>query len=262
MSLFQDAAWWGRFPVTIGRTLRLRLGPLELWAERHASEWVLSYRHGTDPLEDACSLDEADPREVPEDVHVTRHALRATQDHLQLEAALARRPMVVAVETQLFLPSEQHTVLHLSTALSVRVMDGSGIELLTVPSVPPQETWFGRSSIDGVVADASRTKGRLLLDDLTLRSHRAVTSVALRNRAADAMAIESLQVPLPQLGLYVSPSDGQLWTSGLTIERDAGGIMGRVLVDRDAPRPGATLLEPPQVAPQSGVLHAMSALFS
>lgn len=262
MKVFEDAAWWGRFPVAVGQALALSLGPLELWAERHDHEWVLSYRHGDDPLADVCRLEDVEPPKDTEGVRITRHALAATSDHLEFEAALSGRPMVVAVETQLYLPPEQYTALHLSTALTVRVRDGSGIELSSIPTVPPQETWFGPSSIDGVIADASRTKGRLELSDLTLRRHRAVTSVSLRNRADDAMAIESVQVPLPQLALYVSESDGRLWTSGLTIERDPSGTKGRVSVASGAPQPGATRLAAPRAPAPSGMLHAVSALFS
>jgi len=257
-----DPTWWGRFPVALGGCLALSLGPLELWIQRRQREWYLTWRHGDDPVATACRLGTGSRPADTTDMQVTRHALGATADSVLIDVALTDRPMVLGLDTRLFLPPGQKATLYFSTPLSLRLSDGDGIPLTTIASVLPVETWFGASTIDGVLAYASRTMGRLALGELLLRRHRAVTAVTLHNRARDAMAVERIHVPMPSLALYVAQDDCTLWTNALTIERDAGGTTGRVAVGKGPPAAKMTRLTQAQVAPQTGVLHAVSALFT
>jgi hypothetical protein len=157
------------------------------------------------------------------DLMTHRYSVRRTSGSVALRPALADRPVVTRPEHPLSVLPDEAVTLYLSTPLWVRVeLVESDRQLAEVPSHQMSDTWFGPSPLEGTFCYATRTVGRLRLDRLPLRLHRALTPLTVRNRAEEPLALERVQLPAPHLSLYVTPDD-VLWTEGVTMtHREAG----------------------------------------
>lgn len=102
------------------------------------------------------------------------------------------------------------------TASDARRVGGVRASTDEVPSHRMSDTWFGASTIEGTFCYATRTAGRLRLDRLPLRMHRAVRPLRVRNEAKEPPAPERVQLPAPHLALYATPDDS-LWPDAVTM---------------------------------------------
>jgi hypothetical protein len=107
-------------------------------------------------------------------------------------------------------------------------------------------------------ATASRSHLRPAGEPNLLPRWRALTEIALDNRAPDPLSLERLSLPVPRLTLY---TDGaRLWTSSLRLERVAGEEAGVTV--GPAPSVAPQRLSPPrQEGELSLVLRAFNSLF-
>jgi hypothetical protein len=208
---------------------------------RSSRDWRVVHRPSTDPVaadpmaqrsavtvplaEEAMTavLDSED-----EALMTNRYSVRRTSESIALRPALADRPVVSRPEHPLSVLPDEDVTLYLSTPLWVRVeLVESERRLTELPSHRMSDTWFGPSTREGTLCYATRTAGRLRLDQLPLRLHRALTPLKVRNTAAEPLLLERVQLPAPHLSLYVTPDDA-LWTEAVTMthrERDAGATV-------------------------------------
>ena len=227
--------WWGSFSLSEETGGRWEVGPSTLWLYRTAREWRLLHHPSADPVT-ADSLTDRSGATVPlpevdmepvledpdDDLQVTRHSFRRTEPRVALEPALADRLVVSRPEHPLHVPPGESVTLYLSTAVWIRItLPDSGRQLQEVPSFRMSDTWFGDTTVDGEFCYATRTAGRLCLDHLPRRFHRAVIPLHIKNKAKDGLALERVQLPAPYLALYTTPN-GQLWTQDVTITRMEG----------------------------------------
>lgn len=284
-----DPRWWGETRLEVGQVARLVAGPLRLWAERRAHEWRLVSEHGADGHAGAAERGHAvDQDDVPEDGAAQRFSFAAAPAALIVRPALADRPVVVRPDGVIAIPSGERVTLYVSTpvwlVLSVgrpsvspkrrgasrrppppSERDATDDVLLTeVPSHRLSDTWFGSSTREGELCYSSRTAGRLTLEELPLRPHRAVTPVTIRNQAAQPLVIDRFQVPIPLLSLYVDADDA-LWTNGVTLSRETEGEHAGLRIEPSPPRTRHGVperLAPPRTtASGSAVVRAFSRLF-
>jgi hypothetical protein len=214
---------------------RWDIGPSTLWVYRSSRDWRVVHRPSTDPVtadpmaqrstltvplgedEMAAVLETEDP-----DLVTHRYSVRDTGETVALRPALADRPVVARPEHPLAVLPGESVTLYLSTPLWVRVeLPASERLLQEVPSHRMSDTWFGPSTREGELCYATRTAGRLQLDRLPTRLHRALTPLRVRNRASDALELERVQLPAPHLALYRTPDD-VLWTEAVTMIRREG----------------------------------------
>jgi hypothetical protein len=157
-----------------------------------------------------------------------RYSVRRTRGDVALRPALADRPVVSRPEHPLSVLPDEAVTLYLSTPLWVRIeLVESGRRLTEVPSHRMSDTWFGPSTREGTLCYATRTVGRLHLDRLPLRLHRALTPLKVRNTATEPLSLERVQLPAPHLSLYATPDDA-LWTEAVTMthrEKDVGATV-------------------------------------
>ena len=102
------------------------------------------------------------------------------------------------------------------------------------------------------------------LADITLRPHRAITPVLVRNLADTTLAIERLNLPAPLLPVY-SAADLQLWTPKITLTREKDDDQAELHIDNKPPAEAkqATLLSQPRNKTDSMILiRAFNAVFS
>ena len=260
--------WWGTVSLNEGSGGRWDVGPSTLWLYRSANEWRLFCRLPSDPAAVDPMLnrsqrivplpapDLAELLEATDDrLQVSRYSFRRTEAPISLQPALADRPVVSRPEHPLFVPPEESVTLYLSTPLWVRIeLAESERRLQDVPSFRMSDTWFGASTVEGELCYATRTAGRLRLDNLPRRYHRAVTPLRIKNMATDALALERVQLPVQHLALYTTPSN-QLWTQAVTMTRSEGreGAGVQIRGGPPADAKGAKRIQEPREASKKGL---------
>lgn len=272
--------WWG--PVTLGPDTggEWHVGPTTLWLYRSSHDWRVVVRPSTDPVA-------ADPMaqrsgatvpvpdetmsavlEAEDDALVThRFGAEETDESVALRPALADRPVVTRPEHALSVLPDEAVTLYLSTPLWVRVeLVESGRRLIEVPSHRMSDTWFGPSTREGTLCYATRTAGRLRLDRVPLRLHRALTPLTVRNQTAEALPLERIQLPVPHLSLYETDA-AALWTDPVTMIHRTEGEGAAVQIREGPPdeRPGAAAIQAPRETTRHGLFtstfSAVGALF-
>jgi len=266
--------WWGTFEVGEEEAGRWDIGPTTLWLRRTAHEWRVLYRSTGASLEaesavtlplgdDAWAAVEADATNG--DLSGQRHSFRSAPASVTLHPLPADRPVVVRPESPLSVPAGEAVTLYVSTPLWVQV-EVAAQTLQEVPSHRPSDTWFGPSTREGELCYAARTSGRLRIDDVPLRMHRAVTPLHVHNRATDGLPLERVQVPAPHLTVYASDTQG-LWTDAVTVTRRASGDPSSVEIDAGPPAPveAAQQVHGPRETTRKGLVvttfRALEALF-
>ena len=185
---------------------------------------------------------------------VTRYSMRSTHEHLHLQPMLADRSVVIRPEHPISIVPGESITLFISTPLWMRLQVHTPKKhLVEMPTVRPSDTWFGTTTLEGELCYAVRTSGRLHLDDVPMRPHRAVTPLRIRNQASDTLLLERVQVPTRHLALYAT-NHSILWTQALTLEREANRMSSApaatVHIRAGAPEEAqqATLLTEPREA--------------
>jgi hypothetical protein len=287
----RDAHWWGETVLEVDRVARAVAGPLTIWARRRPREWAIASTRGRDGhAGDAERGHEVPDDDIAEDATVERFSFADAPPALLLRPSLADRSMVVRPEGSLAIPSGERVTLFVSSPVWVTVSVGRAtrhdarrrrgggrrppprreddavedVRLTEIPSYRLSDTWFGSSTLVGELCYSSRTAGRLSLDELPVRPHRAITPVTIDNRAATALVLQRLLVPLPTLALYAD-RDGALWTQGVTMTREADVDQAVARVDAAAPAvrrgPAQRLAEPREVAAAGAMVRAFSRFF-
>jgi hypothetical protein len=151
--------------------------------------------------------------------------------------------------------TDESVTLYLSTPLWVRVeLVESGRRPTEIPSHRMSDTWFGPSTREGTLCYATRTAGRLRLDRLPRRPHRALTPLTVQNRTAEPLALERIQLPVPHLSLYVTVDDA-IWTDPVTMTHRTKGEGAAVQVREGPPseRPAAESIQAPREDTRHGL---------
>jgi hypothetical protein len=221
--------------IETGSGVHWELGPLRLWAYRDAREWTLCFERGEDALSDFVSV-EAPPNTEPAGEATTlRFGFKKSPAVIRLTPALAKRPVVVTPEEPFSLPPKEETTLYISTPVWIGVEVGDPpVRLLEEASHRPSDTWFGRSTRDGELCYATRTRATLELAELPIRVHRAVSVVRIVNRAGSALEIEKIKLPAPFMSLFVD-AGGHLWTEEVSLTREQDGELASVDVGTGPP---------------------------
>ena len=262
----QDAVWWGEFVVPPNQQGRWQLGALTAWVQHLSNEWRVAWRLGEDNADHAAQVLAPGRLEpLAEELNLRRFCFAHQCNNVHTAPALPDRPVVTKPDKPLYVfPGEQAT-LYLSFPLWLRIEIGDPPRLLQeLPSFRLSDTWFGPNTREGELCYASRTLGRLHLSELARRAHRAVTAVIIRNRAADSLYVERLNVNLPMLSLY-RDTGGMLWTNALTLERLEGQGMASLEIERRPPpeAKGAAFVSGPRQTDQRNLLvRAFSSFLS
>lgn len=257
--------WWGEYRMPVGQAGRWRIGPLTLWIERFQHEWRVAREIEPGAPDDA--IDVCVPTEggnLLERDEVARFGLAQTADTILIEPALADRPVVTSPEKPFRVPPGESVRVYVGSPLWITLASGSPpVQLEEFPIVKPNDTWFGRSTREGVLCYASRTHARLDASDLPRRPHRAVTEVLVRNQADTPLLLDRMELPAPHLSLYATP-DGHLWTQDITLVRAEDGDFAAVKLSDSAPHRavGPVLVaEARREAPRNLVLRTFGSFF-
>ena len=195
-----------------------------LWVQRLVSEWRIAREVNDEPganaVEQECS---SECEDLLGHASLSRYGVGAGNEELLIMPALADRSVVSTPDRPFVIPAGEEVTLYISSPLWLQLSAGSGRALLEdKPILQPPDTWFGPNTQVGEVCYASRSFGRLELEALHRRPHRAITSVLVQNHATDALYLERLKLPVPYLSLFSDPSTSDLWTNDVVLERVEG----------------------------------------
>lgn len=256
--------WWGDSELQTGSTGRWRIGPLELFVRRDATEWMIARtvvggaRDATVEIETPCAAG------IPDGTPVSRYAMRETGSHLRLRPRLADRAVVVKPASPVSVPRGEAVTFYVGSPLWVEIGDGEhDTTLLDVPALQPSDTWAGPNTREGLLCYGSRTHARRRLEDCTVRPHRAITRVDIENGGDGTLLIEQLQLPAPMLAVYVD-ADGVLFTESVALTRKRSDTEAELVIGTAEEVGGASLQRlsgPREVVESNFVFQAFHHLF-
>jgi len=258
--------WWGSFTLSEGQSRRWCIGSATFTISRLRNEWTVAYAIAAEAAEDYVEIDlpVAQSEEPVPKAQVTRFCMSQTNSTLKLTPTLADRSVVIRTEIPLHVLPNQEVKLYVSSPLWVRIETGDPLIILQdAPIFRPSDTWFGPSTIQGELCYASRVYGRLALEDIKHRPHRAVTPVLIRNQGKESLFLERLSLPVHNLSLYES-EEGYLWTQSIILEAGSNNKAGLEL-KKSAPKEAknSKLLSEPREKPEKKLLsRALKSLIS
>lgn len=187
---------------------------------------------------------------------LARYVTHETPEQIMVRPALADRPVVSRPYTPFAVPPGEMAVIYVSTPLWFGLLAGEPAQPLhEIPIQRPSDTWFGPSTTVGEVCYASRTLGRLDLQNVPLYTHRALTQVQINNRASTPLLVERLNLPVPYLSLFVA-EDRVLWTEAVTMVQERETSLAEFSIENKPPKvaQGITFVAPARKPAAKGML--------
>jgi hypothetical protein len=243
------------------------MGPLNLWVQRLANRWTLSWVHSGDWLDPSVRIVPGASGEMPPPnaTQVTCVLGSSPRADLLFVPTLADRSLVNRLASPLhILPGESASLFFLSPLrLRIEVAENNKI-LQEIPIHRLSDTWFGPMSSLGELCYANSLPAFLELRDVPIRLHCAISTVSIRNAGKEVLRVERINVPLPRLSLFYSPRTG-FWTDAFSFVCEEGGELASLKLDRQPPSEAnpAQFVAGPRLAPQETmpVIRAVGALF-
>ena len=261
----EDSGWWGEFEPEIDSAVNWSLGPLLFAVRRREKEWQVYHLSSDWPDDTPSTWTITEGGEIICcDGEFHRHVFADTSGELVIEPLLADRSVVIKSAVPILIPAGEEVIFYVSTPLWVRAkLPARKHVLLDVPAIRLSDTWFGPSTMEGELCYATTTSGRLYLNDLPVRAHRAITPVKIRNSGEKPLKLEKLSLPVPFLSLFDTCVHG-LWTEEITLFHDERKALAEVVVGEHPPAPfnAARRISSPRKIAEKSMLHkTFGALF-
>lgn len=257
--------WWGEYELGVGESGRWRIGPLQLHIERRRAEWLIHSLSSDDARDAVCEVEVPSKSSVPESAASHRFVQRATGGKVTLSGRLADRPVVIKPSVPLSVPGGEAVTLYVGSPVWVQIAVGDPpVHLIEIPSHRASDTWAGPNTREGLACYGSRTLAQVDFSECTIRPHRAITEVQVRNNAVDTLVVEQIQLPAPLLALY-GADDGVLWTASVTLTRDSRENAARLSIGDAEPATGSKLRrigEPRKVADDNMIAQVFNRLWN
>lgn len=214
------------------RPLYWRIGPLKLWVQRTADEWMVAVDR--EP-EDENGLQVAEAVAKPEELEWNRWAALGDSQLVRLLPVTPDRPVVVRPESPVKFPPQAEALFYARIPLWVRVVVGTEGEVVLCeePSLILSNSWFG-DPMRGELCYSMRTSARRSLAGLPARPHRAVCPILISNRAQDQLDFERICLRVNHLNIY--GSDSGLWTSEAKVTFRGEDQESRIDLEDQPPR--------------------------
>jgi len=264
--------WWGEFEVPHGQARTWHIGPLLLRVSRLAHEWRVSRQRAPIADHDAAPFSGHIAFEVgvlgkdtplEESAEVSRYATSGSAETLRVSPTLPDRAVIFRPEPPIRVLPNQNVTLYVASPLWLRLEEAPHTFLDELPAVPPNQTWWGPSTMEGEPCYAARTHGRFRLEDTEVYQHRILTSVDVQNAADEALLLQRLNVPVRTLSVYATPN-GRLWTESVKFQRSSRDAFAELHVGA-APPPAAEgaqkLCGPRDAGSQHTLFRAFGSLF-
>ncbi len=244
----EQHVWWGQYSIPPGSSGRWRIGPLTLVVSRLENEWRIFRASSGNPSDAELAVQV--PSSAPEpgrSAQLTRYATSDSSSSLRLEPVMPDRSVVTRPEQAITVVARAAVTVYVGSPLWVRLSAGAPAKVLgDFPAHQPQLTWWGPSTIEGESCYATRTYGRLRLEEARPGPHRVMTAVRIVNRASSPLLIERLNLPVRKLSIHAANGSRRLWTEAVTLERAEGEDFAELTVEDD---PGPDVTDAVRIGP-------------
>ncbi len=215
--------WWGPARVPMGRRVRWRIGPLFLDVCRLEREWRITHYSTENGHDDAVELtSDLEPGEVDPKAKVARFGVSHDGEDIEVIPVMPDRAVVTRPEHPVTVPAKESATMYVGAPLWLRIREPKHERtLIEIPAVRPVQTFWGVDTCEGELCYATRTYGRLRLEDAHVPPHRVATVVHIKNDGSTPLPIERLHLPVKVLSVYAD-SARRLWTEAVTLARDEG----------------------------------------
>ena len=161
---------------------------------------------------------------------------------ITLRPALADRRVIVRPAAAMMVAPRSRVELFVGTPLWVEFVVGD-IVLYSQVVHQPSDTWFG-TPLEGELAFAARTHGRLQMENLEFAPARAFTRVEVINDLASTFDFERIALPVPELSLFAGEQSA--WTESVKLTRlEEGDGQGHARVEISSGPPEQVASENP-----------------
>lgn len=197
-------AWWGNFLVNEEQSRYIKIAQIVVCIDHFNQEWRI-----------ACQSDQ-NPLQTPS------WALRNQSDEISIKPTLPDRALLSPLERALFVPAQGELLLYVRTP--VWIVLSIGTPPLTISEIASQtlsDTWDGKNTLEGELCYAGQPQPLIRLEDLPRDTEFVISPVLIVNRDREAIMIQQLKLPLPQLSVY-QDSQNQLWTEQILMTFEDG----------------------------------------
>ena len=263
MPTTSSTPWWQVQQLPVNQGQHFRLGPLNLYVQRKAQQWILAHEYNKD--EKSVQATQTEISLLP--VHLTGQRFMFSQSpaKFRLVPRLLDRPVVVKTLQSVNLPPNEQTTFYISSPIVLQVtLQQPELVLQEIMLQRLSDTWFGPSTQVGELCYADKTHARYSKQELPARSHRAVTPVTIVNKSPQMLTIDKLSIPLPFLSLYSLP-DGSLWTDPVTLQHEGSQALAHFATSKlsAADAPGAIAVSTPRIkAEKHSLFRAFADIFT
>jgi hypothetical protein len=250
--------WWGEYIFETGTTAHWEIGPLQIAVQRLPGEWIIAHEQievQADSPGWRFSYTNSDLREEKW-AQISRFVSQSRMEQLTVRPALADRSVVSRPVTPFTVQADEEVTIFVGTPLWFTCRIGSQeASIFEIPIRRPSDTWFGPSTLEGELCYASRTYGRLNLENITDNPRWAHTQLHIVNRSEAPLLVERISLPVPYLSLYAGTA-GVLWTEAVKMSEERDTSLAEFDIEDGPPQvaSGAQLVAPPRKHPQKGML--------
>lgn len=207
--------WWGDIEFELNEVKSWRIGSRQIIVQRKTQEWLVWNDTTTEESNSQIQLETIPEPDSLLDAPLQRFLLNNTEPKLIVRPALADRSVIARPGTKLSILPGETVDLYVSTPLWLSCLSHSTkVPLVDLPFWLPSDSWFGLSTMVGELCYAKYTDAKATLENITKRSHRAISKVCITNDNAEPLKVQSINLPIPFLNLYAD-SDNQFWTDTL-----------------------------------------------
>jgi len=250
--------WWGEFIFETGQTALWEIASLRVAVQRLPAEWLVAHEEvEEDEGSSGWRFSYTDSNIKDEEwANVLRFVSKATSEKLTARPALADRSVVSRPYSPFIVQADEQVTIYIGTPLWFTLwIDSQEESLFEIPIHRPSDTWFGPSTLVGELCYASRTYGRINLENLNVDSRWANTQLHIVNQSDDPLLVERISLPVPFLSLF-STADGVLWTEAVKMAEKRKTSLAEFDIEHGPPQvdPGARLVAPSRNLPPKGML--------
>ncbi len=250
--------WWGDFTFEIGATALWEISSLRIAVQRLPAEWLVAHEQ-IEVVEDSPGWHFSYINSNLKDgewANISRFVSQSTTEQLTVRPALADRSVVSRPFTPFTVQADEEVTIFVGTPLWFTLRIGSQEEsIFEIPIRRPSDTWFGPSTLEGELCYASRTYGRLNLENITDNPRWAHTQLHIVNRSEAPLLVARISLPVLFLSLFAT-ADGVLWTEAVKMAEERKTSLAEFGIEDGPPQVAsrAQLVAPPRKHPQKGML--------
>lgn len=257
--------WWGQYWIEENSIGCWRIGQAVFRIERLPGEWRLMSEAdpGFPDNETAVDVPFSGPCETSRTNVIARFGTNRAANTVRLMPLLPDRNVVVQSESPLYCLPGQNLTMYVSSPLWIAVSTGMpSLVMMDRPIMRPSDTWFGPPTAQGELCYSTTSSGRIGLDDVVKRPHRAVIVVLIRNHTSQPVLMRTMKLPVLHLSLYES-EDGNLWTQPVTVDVNESAEGAEIGFKQRPPaeaKNAALITEPRMKAVDNTLTQALSRL--